>query len=119
MPEKVDGLEIHNRIIEFLPFDRWAEKATGAHQTLGNIHVTLVFKKNEADAYGDIKGYYDSLPQGWEGSAELVFRVDQPGVPDRYFKKIGTVDSYTEVEWNGKFEEVQAKEKTVTVYEYE
>lgn len=45
--------------------------------------------------------------------AEIVFTVDNR----RFFRKLGYYSSYDGYEWDGKFREVQAKQKVVTYYE--
>ena len=48
----------------------------------------------------------------------MIFRLETPGTSDRFFKKVGTTDSYGGGEWD-RFPliEVYPTEKTITVYE--
>lgn len=61
------------------------------------------------DSLMDLYGEY---PQGYEGSMWMTFQIG-----NRFFRKSGTVDSYGNETWNGRFQEVYGKTKTVTVFE--
>lgn len=60
---------------------------------------------------------YDSY--GVVVSSKLFIILKLDGVPVRFFRKEGETDSYNDPVWDGTFREVQAVEKTVTVYEWE
>lgn len=55
---------------------------------------------------------YGEYPQGYEGKMRMTFQIG-----DRFFQKLGQVDSYGNESWNGRFQEVYGVTKTVTVFE--
>jgi hypothetical protein len=72
------------------------------------IQKVEVFKSSD-----EVQDYYGEYPQGWEGKMWITFRVG-----NRFFRKMGTISSYGDEKWDGRFQEVFATEKTVTVFEF-
>lgn len=99
----------------------WARFEEGSYKqlkslTLENGKVATVAASKTTYDKGDIdvEGYYgeSALPQGSEFSTFIVLKVD-----NQFFKKTGRGDSYGEVVWDGDLVPVQAREKTVLVFE--
>lgn len=84
-----------------------AEYGTNAKVDGTTIHKVEVFKSSDT-----VKDHYGEYPQGWEGKMWITFRVG-----DRFFRKMGSISSYGDENWDGRFQEVFATEKTVTVFE--
>lgn len=73
-------------------------------------------KKIRADVSEFEEGYYEggtSLPQGTTFQTYVVLKVG-----DKFFKKTGEGDSYSDITWAGDVRPVKAKEKTVVVYDF-
>lgn len=77
----------------------------------------LMYSLRKSDAYLTAFGeLFVVSAEGGEGQgdyAEIVFSVDNR----RFFRKRGAYSSYAGFEWDGRFREVRAVEKTITVYE--
>lgn len=56
--------------------------------------------------------YYSEYPQGTTFQAYVLFQIG-----DRFYRAIGEGDSYGDINWQHHLTEVEAREKTVTVYE--
>ncbi len=116
-------LEFHNAIIDALPFDVWGDNIPGHAIGTPDMIVTLLEKfegRPSVDPNSDYCLYEDGA-QGWEGEAFLLFQVSyqDEDLVNIYFKKFGTVSSYYETRWDGKFVRVHPRVKEITVYEYE
>lgn len=119
-----DGLVIHNAIIDKMSFEQWYNSGrlsgrlnmgkNNAYVSIGD--KTALVEVVESDAEDGSDSYGEPY-QGWTGEASLVFKVLDNGQP-RFFKKLGTVDSYSGISWDGRFAEVFPTEKTTTIYEY-
>lgn len=77
--------------------------------------VHLIARKSNYDL-GELAtdSYYfsDGLPQGTTYKTYLVFQIG-----DLFFKKVGTGDSYGDVNWDGEFLPTRKISKTVEVFE--
>lgn len=116
MVAEIDGLEVHNLIVSHKSWDAWATSPNHGLVTLGGYHISKVDSKVEEDP--DVARYGEGR-QGFEGAAYVVFRVTNGPDAPKFYRKEGTVDSYSNINWGGQFRPVAAKVKEVTVYEYE
>jgi hypothetical protein len=108
--EKCDAEEL---LIDLRSWDAWFECGEGWTDKNEGVPIEVV-QVQKADRPYDDSGYWDSgYPQGYEGEAFIVFRVGE-----NYFKKLGVCDSYGNLDWNGKFKQVSATSKVVTVYTF-
>jgi|SRR6187551_320093 len=85
--------------------------------TLDNGAVMTVEAKIDMEQEWGPKSYDDAYDQGFEGEAWMVLKV--VGIDKTlFFRKWGTANSYGNVSWHGKFEQVTGSEKQVTVFEW-
>lgn len=94
----------------------WAADYTGLKKNIkaGELIVSVMEVKEDGRT-GDYDGEYSS---GSEEPTYILFEVTFPDTfTPKYFRKNGVYDSYGVGQWDGKFEEVAAVEKTVTVFE--
>lgn len=100
-------IEVEDRILDHGGWDRFTYQNDGFVDHFTGVTLVKIFKGNNLyDSYGE-------YPMGYEGEAYLVFEYD-----NRFYKKLGTVDSYGEIVWDGKFREVQPTQKVVVEYEW-
>ncbi len=88
----------------------WYIAEYGTYATVDGIPVEKVEVFKSSD---NMEDHYGEYPQGWEGQMWITFRVG-----NRFFRKLGTISSYGEETWGGRFVEVFKTEKTVTVFEF-
>lgn len=84
----------------------WKYPEEGDPVTVGQWRGTVV-KFSAGPGDGDYN-------QGATFDTELVVKI-----AGAFFRKVGTADSYGDVRWERQIRLVKAKEKTVTVYEFE
>lgn len=85
--------------------------------TLRNGAVLTVEARIDTDQEWGQKKYDDAYEQGFEGEAWMVLKVVGPDTT-LFFRKWGTANSYGNVSWHGRFEQVTGSEKQVTVFEW-
>lgn len=114
--EKVDGLEILYAIQSTKTWYDWNNSRNLVTTPVGTVRNIAQYDGG-FEAEGSDYGF--GL-RGWEGESWFVLEVHltkEDYGPPRYFKKFGTVDSYGQAEWNGKFIEVFPKTVEAVVYE--
>lgn len=89
---------------------------TNFEATLSNGSRVSTVDKHNTDSWGS-GGYEGEYPQGSEFDAWVVIKVESPSDGILFFKKNGTANSYGTVTWGGRFQQVKAVEKIVTVFE--
>jgi len=109
----VDGLEVHNTLISNRSWNSWVGTES---ISLGKYRVEVVASKIEEDPG---RAHWGEGTQGWQGAAQITFKVETADGDLKFFRKDGSVDSYSRVSWDGVFRIVVPKTKEVKVYEYE
>ncbi len=130
-------LEFHNDICTSTRFRQWAREKVGKSVVVPvtptaitgqmaklRYTVELVHKNDGtyAVSYDDSYGGYASTPRGYQGESSLIFKItytDEDETVVLFFKKFGTVDSYSAVEWDGKWHRVSPRTREVTEYVFE
>jgi hypothetical protein len=115
-------MEFHNDLLDRRSWSLWNNLTSQEHHPEG-YDVEVVFKSTgkftDWDSYG---GFSNEAPQGWRGTAVMVFRIsfwNDGNTVELFFRKEGSVSSYYDTSWDGKWERVSPKKKEVVTYEFE
>lgn len=102
----MSDLDIMNALVDH-GWDAFHQLGNYTVKGLGLVQVVHRYTHND-----NPERHYGETSQGWTGEASIVFHI-----AGRHFKKLGTVSSYFDVTWDGKFFEVNPRVTEVIVYE--
>lgn len=103
---------------ELLKGRRWEDVVFGLLSTYQSGSIELPsFGKVEVEKRNTERSDINSYGEYEQDSTEEIYVILK--IAGKFYKKLGTADSYGRATWDGKFREVVPVTKTVQVYEWE